>query len=350
MLALDVQRQVPLAPLHTFACDTQANTVLTLTQIDQLADLTAYLAKLPEPIWVLGSGSNVVFAQDFPGTLILNRLKGHTCIEHDKVAGTATWRVAAGENWHQWVKSSIADGWCGLENLALIPGTVGAAPIQNIGAYGVELSQLCVGLSAWHLHTGEMRYFTAQDCGFAYRDSFFKQPEQLHHWVIVSVDFCLSRAFQPRTSYPALMSYAEHLTSAQAVFDAVCKIRQSKLPDPAIQPNSGSFFKNPIVSSAKAEALKTILPNLPLYPAEAFGAGGRPTKVKLSAGYLIEQAGLKGKHWADVGVSAQHALVLVRHQSGDGRGLLALAAHIQNVVHERFGVHLEPEPLLWPGI
>lgn len=350
MSELKIQEHVPLAPLHTFACQTQAAAVVALSEEAQLADITRYYSQWSGPTWVIGSGSNLVFAADFPGTLILNRLKGRACIEENKAEGTGIWRVAAGELWHDWVSESIADGWCGLENLALIPGTVGAAPVQNIGAYGVELSSVCVGLSAWHLPSGKMQTFSVSDCEFAYRDSFFKRPEQQNQWIITSVDFRLSQQFKPNVAYPALANSGHALDSAQSVFDAVCQIRQQKLPDPKVQPNAGSFFKNPIVSHSVAENLRQKLPNLPVYAVKSDPVNGADAEeqVKLSAAYLIEQAGLKGKNWEDVGVSAKHALVLVRHQSGDGQGVLSLSQHIQSCVADQFGITLAPEPILWP--
>lgn len=341
---LSVREWVPLAPLHTFASHGQARAHVELISQEQLSELSAQYTAWPQPVWVLGSGSNVVFADDFPGTLVINQLKGRHCLQEDQATGTAIWRVCAGEQWHDWVAASVAAGWSGLENLALIPGTVGAAPIQNIGAYGVELSQVCVGVSAWHLPSGRMQYFDRAACAFAYRDSFFKRAAEKGHWLIVSVDFRLSRTFQAQLTYPALRDYPEPLTDAQAVFDAVCQIRQSKLPDPSVLPNAGSFFKNPIVSKTVAERLRQVLPDLPMYPV-ASSSGS----AKLSAAYLIEQAGLKGFNWAEVGVYGQHALVLVRHQPGTGRAVLELTHHIQHLVQERFEVALEPEPLIWEG-
>lgn len=349
---LNIQTHVPLAPLHTFACQTQAQYVATLSHVDQLGELTQRLARWPAPVWVLGSGSNIVFAADFPGTLILNCLKGRSCIAEDKAEGSAVWRVAAGESWHEWVSQSIAEGWYGLENLALIPGTVGAAPVQNIGAYGVELSRVCVGLSAWHLPSGKMRYFSADECEFSYRDSFFKRADQQNQWIITAVDFKLSKHFRPNITYPALAQCGHVLDSARAVFEAVCQIRQQKLPDPAQQPNAGSFFKNPIVSGDVADALKQKMPNLPVYPVavDSNEAGKTIQRVKLSAAYLIEHAGFKGKVCEDVGVSSKHALVLVRHRAGDGRGVLSLSEQIKACVMEQFGVALMPEPILWPSV
>jgi UDP-N-acetylmuramate dehydrogenase len=354
MTFLVVREQVSLESLHTFASLGQAQKLVELTAVDQLEQITAQWAAWPQPIWVLGSGSNIVFAGDFPGTLILNLLKGRDCLSENTTQNTAIWRVSAGECWHDWVAASVQAGWSGLENLALIPGTVGAAPIQNIGAYGVELAEACVGVTAWHMSSGQMRYFDRAACAFSYRDSFFKQPDERHQWVIVSVDFQLSRTFQPKLHYPALHDYPEPLTDAKSVFDAVCQIRQSKLPDPAVLPNAGSFFKNPIVEKAFAAQLHQVLPELPVYSintaqASPDGVEAGPVEpVKLSAAFLIEQAGLKGLNWHEVGVYAQHALVLVRHQPGPGRAVLDLAHHIQEVVAARFGVNLAPEPEIWP--
>jgi len=340
MAQLKVMHQMPLQPLHSFASEHTGACVVELNAAEQIGELLATIPHLPQPLKVLGSGSNIVFADDFSGTILLNRMKGYRLLRKDVKRQVQLWRVWGGEIWHDWVENSVDLGLSGIENLALIPGTVGAAPIQNIGAYGVELATSLVGLTALNLVSGQVRFFTNEACQFGYRDSFFKIPDNKHEWLIISVDFELSEVFYPCLNYPTLKQHCAYADHPRQVFEAVCQVRRSRLPDPAILPNAGSFFKNPLVTQAEAIQCQSLLPQIPVHPLDE--------KVKLSAAYLIEAAGLKGLVWEEVGVSDQHALVLVRRQPGSGEKILSLAKYIQQSVFEKFKVKLEIEPQTWP--
>lgn len=288
---------------------------------------------------VLGAGSNIVLTRDFDGLVLLNEIRGCTLVREDADA----WYVEAGggESWHALVRWSLDAGMPGLENLALIPGTVGAAPIQNIGAYGVEMHEYFDSLSAVELATGQSRVFDAQQCAFGYRDSFFKRQGR-GRFAIVSVTFRLPKVWRPRLAYAdvarALSSYAEPGgVTPQAVFDAVVAIRRAKLPDPQALGNAGSFFKNPIIDAAAYATLRAREPDLVAYP-QADGS------FKLAAGWLIDRCGWKGRALGQASVHATQALVLVNRGGATGADILALAHAIQQDVQQRFGVALECEP------
>src|SRR5690606_1554115 len=274
--------------------------------------------------------------------------------------------AAAGENWHDFVCWTLDQGLGGLENLSLIPGTVGASPIQNVGAYGVEMRERFDSLEAADRRSGERRRLFAEDCRFGYRDSIFKHPEGAH-WLVLSVRFRLSRRFEPRLDYGELRAELAAAAAAggapraapgddanspakldaRAVAAAVVAIRRRKLPDPAVLGNAGSFFRNPVVEAARADALARSHPDMPRYPADdPDPQAGHAPRVKLSAGWLIDRCGWKGFREGDAGVHDRHALVLVNHGAASGAQLLALAERIRESVRERFGVELEPEPTI----
>lgn len=294
------------------------------------------LAVLP-----LGEGSNVVFAGDVDALVLQLASSGRRLLESGDDA--VRLRVAAGENWHTFVAWAVARGYGCLANLALIPGTVGAAPIQNIGAYGVELDQFVEAVHVLRLDTGEAQTLDAADCAFAYRDSIFK-GELAGAVVVTAVDFCLPLQAPVQAQYPSLAAELEargiREPGARDVFEAVVAVRRARLPDPADEPNAGSFFKNPVLPAAQAQALQQRYPGLPHYPAEA----GR---VKLPAAWLIERAGWKGAQRGGVGVHPGHALVLVNYGANSGAALLELAGDIQASVQEQFGVSLEMEPRVY---
>lgn len=326
---------VDLAPLHTLGLQAQADCLYTLTDAAQLGDI---LAEATGPLRVLGGGSNLVPSGRVHGTVIKVALSGRQLLGEDKDA----WYVAAaaGENWHEFVQWTLAQGWHGLENLSLIPGTVGAAPIQNIGAYGVELKDFCHALTALSLTDASRCIFTPEQCAFAYRDSVFKQSEA-GNWLITEVLFRLPKVWVPKLDYGDLQSRLAGITlTPQAVADAVIATRQSKLPDPATIGNAGSFFHNPVVGDALAVALKAQHPSMPIYPQ------GNGTS-KLAAGWLIEQAGWKGKHLGPVGMYEKQALVLVNLGGASAQDVAALMAAVQQDVAEQFGVQLKPEPVWW---
>ena len=298
-----------------------------------------------QPMKIVGAGSNLILPPILTGPTILMALKGITVIEettHDMLVN-----VAAGESWHDWVQQSLKAGWFGLENLALIPGTVGASPVQNIGAYGVEVGQLIEHVNVWDFSCGQTKALTTDDCQFSYRDSLFKKPEG-QALLILSVSFRLRKkaAWQPTLDYPDLKPLSQaalldgFVVSPQAVFDQVVAVRRLKLPDPASIPNAGSFFKNPLVSAEHCDRLRQRYPGLVAYPQ----TDGR---AKLAAGWMIEQCGWKGRQLGDVGVHERQALVLVNLGNAQARDLLALAEVIGADVLERFGVALEIEPICW---
>ena len=292
------------------------------------------------PVQVIGGGSNLVLAGDVEALVVLPRILGRRVLADDGLHGVI--EAGAGENWHDFTQWTLAQGWGGLENLSLIPGTVGAAPVQNIGAYGVELCDVLHSLTVWDRQTRQLRELRPEDCRFAYRDSLFKSVEPGRH-VITRVRFRLSRQPQLHLDYgdirQALERHGAGRPTARAVADAVIAIRRSKLPDPARLGNAGSFFKNPVVSSAQADALRRQYPGL-------VGHAQPDGSVKLAAGWLIEQAGWKGRRQGAVAVHDRQALVLVHFGGGRGADLLALAADIQASVRERFGVALEREPVV----
>lgn len=284
------------------------------------------------PILILGEGSNVLFLDDFHGIVLINRLKG---IEIKETASEWMLHVGAGENWHHLVEYTQERQISGLENLALIPGCVGSAPIQNIGAYGVELKKVCAYVDMLNLRTGETARLSAEECQFGYRDSVFKHEYQ-DGFAIIAVGFRLSKEWKPVLEYGDLTRLDPSAVTAKQVFDAVCQMRRSKLPDPAVMGNAGSFFKNPVIHAAIAEHILANYPNAPHYP--------QPNgEVKLAAGWLIDQCGLKGHQIGQAAVHDKQALVLVNKGEATSCDLVNLARYVRNKVAEQFDVWLEPE-------
>lgn len=318
----------PLAPYNTFGLTQTAEQLVLLVDREQLSHI--WQAAKNQTCLVVGEGSNILFTQPFSGLILVNRLKGMVVTETED-AWLLT--VEGGENWHDLVRWSLAQGMPGLENLALIPGTVGASPIQNIGAYGVELAQFCHQVESFNWQTGETHIWSATDCAFGYRDSIFKQSAR--HHLILSVTLRLPKAWQPVLGYGPLAELGEQATASQ-ICDRVCATRQAKLPDPAVLGNAGSFFKNPTVVAAQAEALKLAWPALPVFTTA-------PGRRKLAAGWLIEKAGLKGTRVGGAGVHTEQALVLVNHGGATSDDVLRLAALVRERVEQLFGVRLEPE-------
>jgi UDP-N-acetylmuramate dehydrogenase len=320
-----------LSTLNSFSLQAHCRWLAEIHQVDELPSLAADPQFLGLPRLILGGGSNLLFTCDFDGVVVHNRLLGIQVEDGDD-----HWllQVAAGESWHQLVCHTLAQGMPGLENLALIPGTVGAAPVQNIGAYGVELASFCRHVDTFNWHTGEQERIPADACQFGYRDSIFKHDYQDSH-LIIAVGLALPKAWVPVLGYGPLGALGE-APSAQAIFDVVCATRMAKLPDPAVLGNAGSFFKNPVVPAAQAERLKATWPTLPVYPA---GEG----LCKLAAGWLIDQCELKGFAIGGAQVHGQQALVLVNRGGASAVELIALAAHVRESVQQRFGVLLEHE-------
>lgn len=336
---LPVQYDFPLKPFNTFGIDARAKAYMPVTSPEMLAHVRndAFLSRLPR--LVLGGGSNLLLTGDFPGIVLHMQMTGVQVIGEDDESVYV--KAAAGENWHGFVQWTLQQGLGGLENLSLIPGSVGAAPIQNIGAYGVELKDRFHSLTAFDFHTGEVFTLDCQACRFGYRDSIFKH-ELRETVVVLDVSFALPRKWQPNTQYgdvaQELSSHGIAASTPSQISEAVVAIRTRKLPDPAVIGNAGSFFKNPIVTKEQRDALQERYPQLVSY-AQPNGS------YKLAAGWLIDQCGWKGKSLGAAGVYETQALVLVNRGGATGQEIAELAAAIQQDVLTRFGVKLEPEPV-----
>ena len=337
--ALPVQYDFSLQRFNTFGIAAKAKAYLPVTSADMLTHVKndPFLARLPR--LVLGGGSNLLLTGNFPGLVLHMQMTGVQVIREDEDAIYV--QAAAGENWHGFVQWTLQQGLGGLENLSLIPGNVGAAPIQNIGAYGVELKDRFHSLTAFDFNTGEVFTLELAECRFGYRDSIFKH-ELRDNAIILDVTFALPRNWQPNMQYAdvaqELASRGIAAPSAMQISEAIVGIRTRKLPDPAVIGNAGSFFKNPIVSKGQRDALLARYPQLVSYP-QADGS------YKLAAGWLIDQSGWKGKSLGAAGVYEKQALVLVNLGGATGRDIANLAAAIQEDVKARFGVMLEPEPV-----
>ncbi|MGD9888357.1 MAG: UDP-N-acetylmuramate dehydrogenase [Halothiobacillaceae bacterium] len=334
-----VSTNTSLRDLNTFRVDARARYFVSLETPE---DIPAFLSDgrfhgLPRLI--LGGGSNILLRDDFSGVVLHVALKGIELLGEDEVYRYLA--VAAGENWHDLVRYTVEQGWAGLENLSLIPGTVGAAPVQNIGAYGVEFAELCHAVDVVDMASGETGVIAAEDCRFAYRDSRFKQEPG--RYLITSVLLKLPKTFVPKLDYPGLReALADGKVTPLSVSDAIIAVRRSKLPGlEADQPGSaGSFFQNPMISREQAAKLRELHSNMPQWVVGE--------QVKLSAAWLIEQCGWKGRRLGDAGVYDKHALVLVNYGQASGAALWNLAEQIMQSVQARFGVSLQPEPVVIP--
>ncbi len=327
-----------LKKLNSFAVEARTRLLITLEDQADLQTLASDHPFDPENDLILGAGSNVLFANDISGKVILNRIIGKKII-NEADSGVLI-EVSAGENWHQLVLWSLEQGLSGIENLSLIPGLAGAAPMQNIGAYGVELADVLESVQALELGTGVVHDFTHDECKFSYRDSRFKSADA-EKFLITSIRLRLQRSFTARLAYAGIVEELHSMEvnhpTARQVSNAVVRIRQRKLPDPDRIGNAGSFFKNPVLSHATAKLLANDFAGLPVYVL----ADGN---AKLSAAWMIDHCGWKGHRRGDAGVSQQHALVLVNHGNASGQDLLALAAAVGDSVQQRFGIGLTPEP------
>lgn len=321
-----------LTPFHTFHLNVYAKHIVEVNTIETLKRQWQQVMQQDEPILLLGQGSNVLFLDDFAGTVLLNRLKG---IAHYEDEHYHYLTVAGGENWHELVKWTLDRKIAGLENLALIPGCVGSAPIQNIGAYGMEFEQICDFVDVLELASGQIFRLSKAECEFGYRESVFKHQYQ-QGYAIISVGLKLAKAWQPILSYGSLAEFDPQAVTSQQIFAEVCAIRSAKLPNPDELGNAGSFFKNPIISLAKLTELQTACPHIPHYP-QADGT------VKLPAGWLIDQCQLKGFQLGGAAVHTEQALVLVNKNNATGQDILALAKVVRAKVREKFGVDIHPE-------
>ena len=338
---MNIQSGESLRGYNTLALQARALAFVCVSNEQELLEALAQARDLELPLVPLGEGSNVVLAGDINALVLRQQSKGIEVLERGSDA--VRLRVAAGESWHDLVRWTLQNGYFGLENLALIPGTAGAAPIQNIGAYGIELSASLVQVQARRIADDQPIVLSNKDCQFGYRDSVFKHSLR-DKLVITAIDLQLSLRPEVNITYPALAhcfeEYGHSEITPRAVFDAVVGIRSSKLPDPAVIPNAGSFFKNPVLESGVLQELLQSHPAMPNYLQH-------DGSIKLSAAWLIDQCGWKGVRRGDVGVHAQHALVLVNYGSESGVQLLALAADIVASVQDTFGVPLEIEPRVY---
>lgn len=337
---MQILQNISLKPFNTFGMDVHADYYTEITNPAQLAAIAAD-ASLPAKRFILGGGSNVLLTQSLHGIVLHNKIKG---IEKVKEDDDYVWVTAgAGEVWHDFVMYAIANNWAGVENLALIPGTVGAAPIQNIGAYGVEVKNVIDYVTAWHWEMKrEVPYYNSE-CAFGYRDSIFKH--QLKDKIfITSVTFRLNKTPEFNTSYGAIEQELKKMdieeVSIAAIADAVIAIRSSKLPNPREIGNAGSFFKNPAISLEQYDSLKASFHDIPSYPVS-------DTMVKVPAGWLIEQCGWKGFRAGDTGVHEKQALVLVNYGSATGGAVWDLSDNIVKTVHDKFHIELEREVQVW---
>ena len=336
---MQIHQNISLKPYNTFGIDAKAKHLITIESIEDLDEL----AELPnlfnksKPTLVLGGGSNILFTADYDGLIIKNELKGIELVSEDDDHYYV--RCAAGENWHEFVLHCIKNNYAGVENLSLIPGNTGASPMQNIGAYGVETKDVFHQLEAFQLQDKELVVFNNQACEFGYRESIFKKKYK-GQFIITSVTFKLNKKPVYNTSYGALQQELEAMGNTGlnigAISQAVINIRKSKLPDPAIVGNAGSFFKNPSIPNQQFSDLKNQFSNIVGFP-----ANNELTKV--AAGWLIEQCGWKGYKKGDAGCHEKQALVLVNYGNADGVEILQLSTEIMQSVEEKFGIILQRE-------
>ena len=330
-----ISQNVSLKPHNTFGIEVFANRYASFSSVEELKN--ALNEKGEDELLVLGGGSNILFTKDFNGFVIKNEIKGFEVIYENE--DEAYVKVGAGEVWHTFVLECIERGFGGVENLSLIPGSVGASPMQNIGAYGTEIKDVFVDLEAYHIESGEIHTFDKKQCEFGYRESVFKRKLK-NQYIILSVTYRLSMSHRINSSYGAIKAELDkkgiRYPKIRDVSNAVIAIRSMRLPDPAEIGNAGSFFKNPVVEKSIVDQLKTKFEKFPNYPAP-------DGKIKLAAGWLIEQAGWKGKTFGSYGVHKNQALVLVNYDDSSGSDIFDLSTQIIEDVKSKFGVQLERE-------
>jgi UDP-N-acetylmuramate dehydrogenase len=333
---MQIHKNYNLSDLNTFGISARAKFFVEIREENDLKELFGASEFKDSAKLFLGGGSNVLFTKDFDGLVILNKLKGIEILTQD--SDTATIRAMGGEIWHDLVNFTVERGWWGVENLALIPGTVGAAPIQNIGAYGVELKDTLLNVEAFDINTGEKKIFNKEECEFGYRDSVFKNRLK-NKYFITAITLKLSKVEKKNINYKILQEYLEknkiEVKNSKDVSNAIVVIRKSKLPDPKIIGNAGSFFKNVFIATTKFKKLLEKYPEMPYFEEDNI--------VKIPAGWLIEQCGWKGKRIGNVGVHEKQALVLVNHGGATGREIIEMADNIVSSVKEKFGLELVPE-------
>ncbi|MGK2888085.1 MAG: UDP-N-acetylmuramate dehydrogenase [Candidatus Malihini olakiniferum] len=322
---------ISLKPYHTFSLPVYADEIVFADTPDSLVAYWRHASEQSRPVLMLGEGSNVLFLADFTGTVIVNYIKGIEITEDD-----IGWHlhIGAGVNWHHLVEDTLKEGVPGLENLALIPGCVGSAPIQNIGAYGAEFKQFCVYVDVLDLTLNQVIRLSAEQCQFGYRESIFKH-EYCQGFAIIAVGLYLTKSWMPVLGYSDLAQLDPATVTPDAIFTIVCAMRRKKLPDPELMGNAGSFFKNPVVSAEQAQTILVRYPNAPHY--------SQPdSTVKFAAGWLIDQCHLKGHRIGGAAVQ-QQTPVLVNVNEATSGDIVALARYVRNKVAETFSLWLEPE-------
>lgn len=332
-----VQKDVQLKPFNTFGIEATTKYFVEVSSIEQLQEILQNPDYQSTERLILGGGSNVLLTKDFEGLVIKIAIKGFEVVQENE---ENIWiKAGAGVVWHDLVMHCVNKNYAGMENLSLIPGTVGAAPMQNIGAYGIEIKEVFEELQALEIATGEIKVFDKATCNFGYRESIFKH-EAKGKYIILNVTFKLNKKPSFHVEYGAIKDTLAEMgvseMSIKAISDAVIHIRQSKLPNPAEIGNAGSFFKNPEIPKTQFEVLKAQFPTIPSYPVS-------DTTTKVPAGWLIEQAGWKGQRFGNVGVHAKQALVLVNYGIGKGEEIKDLSQKIQASVNEKFGIQLSAE-------
>ena len=342
-MTLSIQENVSLKPYNSFGFDVSARYFATLTAAEQVPEILQFVREQGLELLVIGGGSNLILQDCINGLVLVNHIPGREVVKVSE--DSVLIQVGAGEDWHSFVRWSLGQGYFGLENLSLIPGTVGAAPMQNIGAYGVELKDRMHSLEAFDCEAGKVVSFTRAECDFGYRDSRFKSAEP-GRYLIVNVTFELGLSFDPVLHYGGISAEMERrgITELDALglSDLICEVRSAKLPQPDQIGNAGSFFKNPVITDAQAAQIKVRYPGLVCFP-------DQPGYTKLAAGWLIDQLGWKGKRQGGAGVYEKQALVLVNHGLASAADVLELADKIQVDVAETFGVQLEIEPRIYPS-
>lgn len=333
---MNIQENISLKPYNTFGIDKKARFFVEASSENEIKKALIKAKELGLPLVVLGGGSNILLTKDLDSLILKIDIKGIQV--RDQNAENIIVEVGAGENWHEFVLHCLHQNWSGVENLSLIPGTVGASPMQNIGAYGIEIKDVFQSLIAINRETLEESEFDWDACRFGYRESVFKNDLK-DKYIITRVIFKLNKKPVFHTEYGAIKATLAEMKvkelSISAISNAVIKIRQSKLPDPKIIGNAGSFFKNPTVSDSQFENLRRNYPDIPGYPNEE--------GVKIPAAWLIEQTGWKGKKFGNIGVHKQHPLVLVNYGGGDGKDIQHLSEEIQKSVLQKFHIELHPE-------
>jgi UDP-N-acetylmuramate dehydrogenase len=333
---MTVRENISLKPFNTFGIEVNTRFFIELVTEEDVFRFLSSSGEYPEPFLFLGGGSNMLFTRDFTGTIIRLCTTGIEVVEEDN--DSVLVRTASGENWDGFVNYCVEKGWGGLENLSMIPGNVGTGPIQNIGAYGVELKDTFVELEAIRTDTLEKVILKGEQCEFGYRDSIFKRRGKGKYFIL-NVSFRLSKQPELKLEYGTVRDELKTMNRPEPtisdVREAICRIRGRKLPDPARIGNAGSFFKNPVISQQQFASLKERFPGIVSFV--------QNDGIKIAAAWMIEQCGWKGKRYGDAGVHENQPLVLVNHGSATGEEILHLANRIINSVDEKFGIRLEPE-------